>query len=284
MALAKEMYSANRVNLIYQLLKNEADNGTPKEYDVKVDELKVVSRTSDPERFYSHEEFVLPETRNITINIYDSKSHRCTRYILLLREEEPSKQELSGIEKSINTKMLQERKKWEYDQLKKEYDDLKEQLDESEEYADALKTKIDQLEAEKSNKSNKITDTIIGLAGVLLASKPNALSGIPLIGDLLGGSKEKQLPPEDQCEVTVEETECTASFQKKVTPKSFTGEITDEDEQNLKEALYPFFKPEYIDRVGQIIQYLFMHNPFIDQTIKVMENAINQGEQTKKAA
>ena len=145
MALAKEMYSANRVNLIYQLLKNEADNGTPKEYDVKVDELKVVSRTNDPERFYSHEEFVLPETRNITINIYDSKSHRCTRYILLLREEEPSKQELSGIEKSINTKMLQERKKWEYDQLKKEYDDLKEQLDESEEYADALKTKIDQV-------------------------------------------------------------------------------------------------------------------------------------------
>ena len=113
MALAKEVYSANRVNLIYQLLKNEADNGTPKEYDVKVDELKVVSRTNDPERFYSHEEFVLPETRNITINIYDSKSHRCTRYILLLREEEPSKQELSGIEKSINTKMLQERKKWE---------------------------------------------------------------------------------------------------------------------------------------------------------------------------
>lgn len=284
MALAKEMYSANRVNLIYQLLKNEADNGTPKEYDVKVDELKVVSRTNDPERFYSHEEFVLPETRNITINIYDSKSHRCTRYILLLREEEPSKQELSGIEKSINTKMLQERKKWEYDQLKKEYDDLKEQLDESEEYADALKTKIDQLEAEKSNKSNKITDTIIGLAGVLLANKPNALSGIPLIGDLLGGSKEKQLPPEDQCEVTVEETECTASFQKKSTPKNFTGEITDEDEQNLKEALHPFFKPEYIDRVGQIIQYLFMHNPFIDQTIKVMEHAINQGEQTKKAA
>ncbi len=284
MALAKEMYSANRVNLIYQLLKNEADNGTPKEYDVKVDELKVVSRTNDPERFYSYEEFVLPETRNITINIYDSKSDRCTRYILLLREEEPSKQELSGIERSINTKMLQERKKWEYDQLKKEYDDLKEQLDESDEYADALKTKINQLEAEKSTKSNKITDTIIGLAGVLLAKKPNALSGIPLIGDLLGGSKEKQSTQEEQCEVTVEETECTASFQKKGTPKNFTGEITNDDERHLKEALQRFFKVEYIDRVGQIIQYLFIHNPFIDQTIKVMEHAIKHGEQTKKSA
>ena len=138
MAIIKEVYSSTRVNLIYQLLRNEADNGTPKEYDVRVDELKVVSRTSDPERFHGHEEFVLPETRSVIINIYDGTSNRCNRYNLLLREEDPSQQELSGIEKSINTKMLQERKKWEFDKLKEDYDDLKEQLGEAEEYAEQL--------------------------------------------------------------------------------------------------------------------------------------------------
>lgn len=283
MAIIKEVYSSTRVNLIYQLLRNEADNGTPKEYDVRVDELKVVSRTSDPERFHGHEEFVLPETRSIIINIYDGTSNRCNRYNLLLREEDPSQQELSGIEKSINTKMLQERKKWEFDKLKEDYDDLKEQLGEAEEYAEQLKGKIEQLEAEKSTKSNKITETIVGLAGMFLASKPNALSGIPLIGDLLGGNKTIPLPVEETSGARVQEGDCTATFQKIVTPKEFTGDITEEDEQNLKDALSPFFKPEYIDRVVQIIQYLFMHNAFVDQTITVMEHAIKQGEQTKKA-
>jgi uncharacterized phage infection (PIP) family protein YhgE len=284
MAIIKEVYSSTRVNLIYQLLRNEADNGTPKEYDVRVDELKVVSRTSDPERFHGHEEFVLPETRSIIINIYDGTSNRCNRYNLLLREEDPSQQELSGIEKSINTKMLQERKKWEFDKLKEDYDDLKEQLGEAEEYAEQLKGKIEQLEAEKSTKSNKITETIVGLAGMFLASKPNALSGIPLIGDLLGGNKTIPLPVEETSGATVQEGDGTATFQKMVTPKAFTGDITEGDEQSLKDALSPFFKPEYIDRVVQIIQYLFMHNSFVDQTITVMEHAIKQGDQTKKAA
>jgi hypothetical protein len=284
MAIIKEVYSSTRVNLIYQLLRNEADNGTPKEYDVRVDELKVVSRTSDPERFHGHEDFVLPETKSIVINIYDGTSNRCNRYNLLLREEEPSQQELSGIEKSINTKMLQERKKWEFDKLKEDYDDLKQQLGEAEEYAEQLKDKIGQLVEEKSTKSNKITDTIIGLAGVFLASKPNALSGIPLIGNLLGGNNVVVPPPEEQGEATFQEGECTATFQKKATPKAFTGDITEDDEQSLNHALSPFFKPEYIERVMQIIQYLFMHNSFVDQTITVMEHAINQGDQTKKAA
>ena len=281
MAIIKEVYSSTRVNLIYQLLKNEAENGVPKEYDIRVDDLKVVSRTSDPERFHGHEEFVLPETRSITINIYDGSSNRCSRYNLLLREEDPSQQELSGIEKSINAKMLQERKKWEYEQLKKEYDDIKEQLTEAEEYAEQLKGKIDELLAEKSTKSNKITETLIGLAGAFIASKPGALSGIPLIGDLLGGSRSSPTPSST---IVHDVDDGAATFQKMDAPKVFTGDITEGDEQGLKQALSPFFKPEYTDRVMQIIQYLFMHNPFIDQTITVMEHAIKQGEQVPSEA
>lgn len=278
MALVKEMYSASRINLIYQLLKNEAENDTPKEYDIKVDDLKVVSRNSDPERFHSHEEFVLPESRNITINIYDSKSHRCTRYLLLLKEEDPTKQELSGIEKSIDAKMVQERKNWEYDQLKKEYNDLKQKLEESEEYADTLKDRVDQLEAEKNTRSTKITETIIGFAGAYLASKPNALNGIPLLGDLLGGGHNKHVNTSDEAN---EERECAFAYEKK-NAKTFTGELTEIDEQELKIALIPFFEPGYIERVGQIIQYLHLHNPFIDQTIQVIEHAINQAQQPPK--
>lgn len=79
MAFIKEAYSESRVEMIYELLKQEAENGAPKEYDVKIDELKVVSRNNNPERFYDFEQFVLPESRNITITIHD-RSHRSTKY------------------------------------------------------------------------------------------------------------------------------------------------------------------------------------------------------------
>ena len=285
MAIVKEVYSSNRVNLIYQLLKNEADNGTPKEYDIKVDDLKVVSRTSDPERFHGHEDFVLSETKSIMINIYDGTSNRCTRYNLLLKEEEPTNQELSGIEKSMTAKMVQERKKWEYEQLKKEFEELKEKLDESEEYGETLSKRINQLEDEQNNRSTKITDTMIGLAGMYIANKPNALSGIPLIGELFSGDKtNKHLPPKNESRQENEDSKCSFVRQEKEKPKTFTGEISEDDLSDLKTALIPFFKPELIDKTGQIIQYLFMYNPLIDQTIKVLEQAVNKTEQTNKAA
>ena len=282
MAIVKEVYSPTRVNLIYQLLRNEAESGSPKEYDIRVDELKVVSRTSDPERFHGHEEFVLPETKSIIINIYDGTSNRCTRYNLLLREEEPTKQELSGIEKSINAKMIQERRKWEYDQLKKEKEELEEQLEEAEEFAEQLKMEVQHLKDEKQKSSNKLTDTIINLAGIYLNKNPNALSGVPLIGGLLGsGDKSSE---SDDCEVTVSEGEAVFSKQSQPKVKTYTGEIKQDDIEGLELALIPFFKEEHLEDIGEIIEYLHKNNNYIPHVLGGLQKALKQNEQTKQAA
>src|ERR1700741_4609340 len=110
MAFIKEAYSESRVDMIYELLKRESDCSSPKDYEITIDGLKVVSRNNDPERFYDFEQFVLPESKIITINVHE-RSHRSLKYILLLSEEEPTPDGLSGLERSISARMQQEKAK-----------------------------------------------------------------------------------------------------------------------------------------------------------------------------
>jgi hypothetical protein len=277
MAFIKEKYSESRVSMIYELLKKDAGNDAPKEYDIKVDELKVVSRNNDPERFYDFEQFVLLDSKNITINIHD-KSHRSVRYILLLQEEEPTKEELSGIEKSISIKMQHEKAKWEHGQLQRDYDELKEKLRECEEYSGQLKEKIDVLETEKNSRSGNMTNSIVGLVGTYLNSNPDALKGIPVIGGMFGGNKKGL--PQGNLSGANDQGACSC----KDMPQQYTGEITVRDDQRLNAALVPYFKREYIDRVMKLILHFFHHNHFIDQAIKGIDQAVNNGSKQKQQA
>jgi hypothetical protein len=275
MAFVKENYSESRVNMIYELLKKEAENGTPKDYEIKVDELKVVSRNNNPERLYDFEQFVLPESRNVTIIVH-SNLHRSLRYLLLLQEEEPATEELSGIEKSINTKMQHEKTKWEHTQLKREHEETKQQLKECEDYVRQLKEKVSTLEIEneKGNSKGRLTNAIMGLAGAYISSNPNGLSGIPLIGGMFGGDK-KGLP---QGEKSME-SDCLC----KSAPAKFTGEITELDDQRMKAALLPYFPEEYVGKVNKLIRYLFHHNHFIEQAITGIESATTKsGKQERQ--
>jgi hypothetical protein len=274
MAFVKENYSESRVNLIYELLKKEAENGSPKDYEIKVDELKVVSRNNDPGRFYDFEQFVLPESKNVTIIIHNNL-HRSLRYTLLLQEEEPTTEELSGIEKTINVKMQHEKTKWEHTQLKKENDQTKQQLKECEDYVRQLKEKISalEIEKEKSNSQGRLTNAVIGLAGAYISSNPNALNGLPLIGGMFG---EKKGLPQNSKQA---DNDCLCTN----TPAKFTGEVTERDSDRLIMGLIPYFKEEHIGNVHKLILYLFRYNHFIEQAVKGIESAIAKtGEQEKR--
>jgi hypothetical protein len=273
MAFVKEMYSEGRVSMMYELLKKEAGNNAPKDYDISIDELKVVSRNNDPERFYDFEEFILPESKNITINIHE-KSHRCLRYILLLKQEDPTTEELSGIERSIVTKMQQEKAKWTHKQLEDDYNELFQKLKECEEYSRQLQDKVNTLEAEKGKTSGQLTSAIVGLAGAYLSSNPNALSGIPVIGSMFGKSK-KELPQGNLSGNSQEPCLC------KDAPKQFTGEVSVSDDQRLKSALIPYFKEEYREKVMTAIICFFHNNHFIDQAVNGMKTP--QQRHTQKA-
>jgi uncharacterized phage-like protein YoqJ len=80
-------YSEEKINLIYKMLIKEKEAGNIKEYDIRVDGLKVISRTSNPDRFMTYKEYILPDTEAIRVNIYDGKSNRCSHYTYTLLDE-----------------------------------------------------------------------------------------------------------------------------------------------------------------------------------------------------
>lgn len=277
MALIKEKYSPNGVNRIYQLLKNEAEKGTAREYDIKVDNLKVVSRNNDPERFFEHEAFLLANSKSITINIYDGSSPRCSRYMLLLTEEEPDKGALSGIDKTISLRMQQERKSWEYDRQKQEIVRLADELADMEKYADKLKDQLNQMAAEKQKMPGKMTEALIALAGAYINRNPNGLSGIPILGNLLGGGLQGQDATEQVINdadnrAEAAEEEVTATFERKKEPE-YTGEVTTEDLERLEDALIPVFADEYRDTVLTVLKVMYTNTHIIPEIASLLEDA-----------
>jgi len=272
MAFIKEPYSESRVEMISEFLKKEASIGNSKDYEIKIDELKVVSRNNNPDRFYEYEEFVMPESRNITIIIHD-KSHTSTKYILLLQQEVPNGEELSGIEKNLHIKMQHEKSKWAYNQLQRDYTNLKQQLKECEDYCNQLKDKNHELEVEKSKSSGKLTETVLGLAGTYFANNPDALGRIPIIGNILGGGMHKALSGTDRVNCSCSEA-----------PKEFTGKVYEQDAVRLKKAFIPFFPPEYIEKAMEVVVLFFNDNRFIDQTKAGVEKLIAENRKKQKTA
>ncbi len=266
MAFIKENYTDSRVEMISELLKKDAANGSPKDYEVKIDELKVVSRNNDPERFYEFEQFIMPESRNITIVVHD-KSHTNTKYILLLQKEETPASELSGTENSIGDRMKQERTKWENKRLNEDYDALLQKFRECEEYARGLEQKVSDLEHEKRQSSGELTSSLVGLVGTVLSKNPDALSGIPIIGSLFGGKKQ-------QAALNGPKQECLCSM----APQNYSGQLTVGDDQRMKMALVPYFSENYREKAMKVLLYFFNHNHFIDQSIIGIEALLKKAK------
>lgn len=277
MSIVKEKYSPNRVNLIHQILVSEADVGKPKEYDIRIDELKVVSRTADPERFFTHEDFVQADTRSITVCLYDGASRRCTRYVLLLREEDTKhKSALAGIENTITEKLAQEKSRWQYEQVLKENEALKAQLEEAEEYGDELEQRIQQMEAEKNTSTNRITETLVGLAGAYISKNPDALNGIPLLGALAGSGTAASAT---QTTSQTHGEEYGASFSKVERRGAERqdgvpqGPPTIENREELRRALLPFFTDEQIPKVEGVMAHFVASPNTIDEVLYLFQQA-----------
>jgi len=250
-----------------------------------------VSRTNDPEKFFNHEDFIQPDTKSVTICLYIGNSRRSKKHIFLLKDGDTTQHTLAGIDRTISEKIVLERDKWEYEQLKKEYEKQAEQLAESEEYSDQLMEKIKELEAEKQSRPNKITDTIIGLAGAYLSKNPNALNGIPLIGDLLGGSNPNPKEILEAPKTEPEEPQVEASFEE--APQEalkYTGTITETDTARFFKALIPLFPEQYREKVSIIIKYMHCNHHVIGEIHDLLADAANQKgnpngqNQQKKAA
>lgn len=226
-----ENYEPKKLDAMYRNLQARVENGSPQDYEVKVDDFVVVARTNDPERFLSYAEFIHPDTRYITVLLYRHNSRSSDKYFFHLRPNAFSGNgSVNGLG-SVHPEEYEQRQKeqWKkdqhYEQLVQENEELRQEL---EKYESTVK----RIEAEKEDIRENRDLTFQGILGMGLSSVLN-LKGIrekfPFVENLTGVNKTT-----DERQQTHHQ-EQEASFKRKGEPP-VDAEVEEQQAEDLSEA------------------------------------------------
>lgn len=237
MPIIPELYDPAKIDRLKKLLEMQASKGQARFFEIYVDSLKVVPRTSDVAEFDSFEEFVTEDTQKVRILLYSTSptSPRNDQFIFTLKET-PVMQMSSGtlngfdIDAKIKESVSIERERWDTEQLKKELDGTKGKLTEAEEYIETLESELERYRSKKLH----LGDINLGeLASVvvegMIRRNPKMLAKIPGGESLAGIIEQDNKEKLDAAEPGGTETQ--VSFKKK---EERSGGLTEEEQNYIR--------------------------------------------------
>lgn len=198
--ITQEKYDLVKIERLKHYLEAAAEKGRPKFYEVFVDNLKAVDKTSDPEAFDEYLVYMGEDTRMVKVLIYTS-TEACPRndkfiYTVTSSEkerEEKRRGELSGIEveEKISAVVQRERERMNTELLKKELQETKEDLEEAESYIEELEKKLVEAKNTKVAAKENFGEVVSLALESIVRRNTHLLSGIPMIGQGLAGVVEQ---------------------------------------------------------------------------------------------
>lgn len=271
MPFINEKYSEQKIDNLYNFLQNSKEQGEAEDYEIFVDAFKVVKRTNDLARFESYSNFIQPETKAVTIVIYDGTSPRNTKHIFTIKEDNTNGLSGVDVDTRIEEKLRSEKEKWETDLLKKENEKLKTELSEAEAYIEELEEN-----AEKAkDKKFRMGDVNVGeFASVMLEGfvrrNPQLLTKLPG-GEALAGVIEQDNADREKA-LLDKSPEPEVSFKKKETTSE--SQMNEEDKSYLDfiKSLKDKFDHEQMTSVMLILDVLAKSPNDIDPTIQYLSD------------
>lgn len=228
-------YSAERMNMLKQTLINSSEAGKPSDYEIRVDDMKVVPRTNDTEHFDNYEDFVTEETKKVVVLVYDGTSRRNTRHTFQFKDEKKQKAEektLNGteVQKIVSDELEKEKKQWKYELMEKENKELKKKIEEADEHFSKLSAHIEDLKSKR-----KVGDMqwgeLFGVAGeAILRRNTHLLAKVPGMQGLAGIIEKDNKEQEKQ--IASPEPEVQASFSKIKSEEESSNEEGKEKNEN----------------------------------------------------
>ena len=277
MPYIEETYSQQKIDNLFQYLQSSKEQGEAEDYEIFVDSFKVVKRTNDVSRFESYANYIQPQTKTLTILIYDGTSPRNTKHVFKLKEDE--KQTLSGldIDNRITEKLQTEKEKWETELLKKEHETLKADLEQAHNYIDELEEKLELTK----DKKFRMGDINVGeFASVVLEGivrrNPQMLAKLPggeaLAGVFIEDNEEKQ-----KLLNAAPEAEPKVSFKMKG-EENTENALSEEDKASLGfiKQLNEVFNREQMTNVMLILDVLAKTPDDIEKTIQFLSDLHKQ--------
>lgn len=198
--ITQEKYDLVKIERLKHYLESANEKGRPKFYEVFVDNLKAVDKTSDPDAFDEYLVYMGEDTRMVKVLIYTS-TEACPRndkFLFMLNPQEKEKEErrrgeLSGIEieEKIHSVVQQERDKMNTELLKKEIERLEADLEETEQYVEELEKKLEETKNIKATAKENFGEVVSLALESIVRRNTHLLSGIPMIGQGLAGVVEQ---------------------------------------------------------------------------------------------
>ncbi len=271
MPFINEKYSEQKIDNLYNYLQSSKEQGEPEDYEIFVDAFKVVKRTSDLARFETYSNYIQPETKSVTIVIYDGSSPRNTKHIFTIKDDHTNGLNGIDVDIRIEEKLRLEKEKWETDLLKKENEQLKAELAEAETYIEELEEN-----AEKAkDKKFRMGDVNVGeFASVVLEGfvrrNPQLLTKLPG-GEALAGVIEQ-----DNAER--EKALLDKSPEPEVSFKKSTNHLSEEEKSYLDfiKSLQEKFDNEQMTGVMLVLDILAKDPQNINSTIQFLSELNNK--------
>lgn len=276
MARSKTKYDPLKIDKLKHLISSSHQKGTPRDYEIFVDEMRVVDRTSDPEEFDSYQDYIDDDTRYIRFILYYTQSSpRNEQFIYELQSARSfgTNSELSGvdIDNKIGERLFAERQKWETEQKQKEQqkeiEDLTTKLKDAEEYITTLENNVEDLKTNGTKvRAGWGEIASVALEGIIRRN-PQLLSAIPggeAVAGILAGTEQspKSVETEPQAEV---------SFQS--VPTAPQNNPVDSDSAFIIQMMKESFEPTQIAKVWEILRELAESPDSIETVLELLQTS-----------
>lgn len=267
-----DTYEPAKLDVLLHIIKNANDGGQKQEYEIELDNFKVVPRTSDPERFNTFSDFITPNTKIVTIRMFRGAARTADVFHFHIKGVPQTLQSLNGMpenttqdewEKKQKEKIMREIR---YEQLEKENAEMTGELEEKEKIIGELQTKLKEAIEGKLTRYKDIGTAL--LEGVI--ASPFIKKNFPVINELSGTPAN--------AEVKQESPEESASFKRKGESKEEIAEVLSEEEQGylqlIRDLEARLTEPQ-LDNVMYLLGQLVKNPAAIASTLKHISNFIN---------
>lgn len=240
MAVEKWEYDSGRIDNLLQTIQSAWNNGQKQDYEIFVDNLKVVHRTADPQAFASHTDYINEDSKLVVVALYKGGSRNNDKYFFQLKGFTKEEQPLSGLPGNMTLAEHDAKqreaffKEIRFAELEKENTRLKNEVEEKQSLVDQLTTRLQEVYDGKLMSIGEIGSSI---ATQFLKNNPMIQQTFPMLGGLFNIK-----PPQ---EGAAPEEEATFS-RKGEEAASVNEELTDEEQRylllihDLQEKLTPF--------------------------------------------
>ena len=274
----KEKYEPGKINYLYHMISSAFNSDVKQDYEILVDNYKVIPRNNDPERFNGYTEYINGQTKDMTVILFKGTSNSNDKFIYFFDEKDIKPSGLDGIPEGMTLAQWGDKQKeqWErekhYQDLESENASLKSELLEKTREVAELTVSVQDA---KEGRLTTVTD--VGTSMLLkIVTLPGVQKKFPFlqeISDTLGHVDPNQETAKNE----------TASFSRKASADEDAVEETSAKKLSHKELGYlklikdleEILTDQELNAVMQILDILTKFPNSIGPTLKHLMNFLN---------